>query len=156
LTLFAKLLAVVALLVFFVGLLVAKVDPPGCRLFSVDTGASVAANRKVLDEIPVYRDSTLMYEVSHGSRVANDRCLAFENSGPYDSFATFVRYRMPPGSTFDDVAAFYSKQLGMRGWRLPKAWTPLERTYVRGDARLNLQSAQGETFWELVVDHVSR
>lgn len=127
----------------------------GCRLFSVDQDEWVAANRALLEDVPVYPGSTLMYESSNGSAVAKDRCIRAENSGPYDSYTTFVRYRMPAGSRFADVAAFYKRQLTRKGWR-PGWYSGLEFAYVRGNAFATVRSARGETFWEFVVNHDRR
>jgi hypothetical protein len=127
----------------------------GCRLSSVDEDEFVAANREMLKEIPVYPGSTLMYESSNGWAVAQDRCFPFENSGPYDSYGTFVRYKMPTRTTFAEVDAFYRRELGARGWVL-ESYGGLERGYKRGEASLSVRSALGESFWEFVAVHKYR
>ena len=147
------LLGVGALVVVGGAMAVFRIDPPNCRLFSVDEDAWVAANQELLDELPAYRTSTLMYESSNGSAFARDRCLGFENSGPYDSYATFRRYDMPAGSKFAGVAAFYGEYLRGEGWSPYLRVGSLEVSYTRGDECLALRSAQGEMFFELVANH---
>jgi hypothetical protein len=125
----------------------------GCRLFSVDQDGWVAANRRMLEDLPVYPGSVLMYESSNGGSVAKDRCLPAENSGPYDSFTTSVRYRMPAGSNFADVADFYERELTARGWRPGWHSGRYEFAYVRGDAFITVRSGVGAPFWEFVANH---
>jgi hypothetical protein len=128
----------------------------GCRLFSVDQDRWVAANKELLQEVPVYPGSMLMYESSDGASVARDRCIRAENSGPYDSFHTDVRYRMPAGSEFADVAAFYRWELAKSGWQPGWHAGRLEFAYVRGNSFITVRSGLSETFWEFVVNHDRR
>jgi hypothetical protein len=154
LSLFVKLIGLVALIpVVLIGLYVAEVDPPHCRLFSVDKGAWVAANQRLLDDVSVFPGSTLVDEGSNGGAIASDRGFGFENSGPYDSFWTERRYRMPAGAKFADVTTYYGNELGKRGWTLPKYWDRFRRAYLLGDTMLVLSSFRGEKFWQFTINH---
>ncbi len=86
-----------------------------CRLFSVDEDMYAAANRQVLATVPVYPGSQQINTGSIGEP-APKRCFNFENSGPYDSFRTFVNYQSPIGTTPAKTLAFYDRHFAGRGW----------------------------------------
>jgi hypothetical protein len=63
---------------------------------------------------------------------------------------------MPAGATFDDIAAFYRRELTKTGWQPGWHAGRLEFAYVRGNSFITVRSARSETFWEFVVNHARR
>jgi hypothetical protein len=127
-----------------------RIDPPNCTLFGADKGEWEQANREVLSDVPIFPGSTLMYETMNGCAVADDRCIAFE-SGPYDSYATFVRYRVPARGTFAQVSDFYDRELSARGWSVPPPEFVGDRQYTRANAKHWVRG--DDDFWEFIVTY---
>jgi hypothetical protein len=146
-----------------------RVPFSGCRLFSVDEGPFVAANRALLDELPLFPGATRVFSSSSGFSVSNDRCFAFENSGPYDSFQTSDRFTLPAkgqvltaappwydllgeSAQVPAVLVFYDRELPRRGWRLSH-YSGGQIWYRRQGALLCVTALLEARHYELDVVH---
>lgn len=131
-----------------------KVVASGCRLFSVDEGAWVAANHEILREIPVYPGSSLVGQRSRGEPDL-DSCFRWPESGgaPYESFSTELKHRPPARVSSADISDFYAQRLAETGWRLE--WHDgSTRAYARGAESLWLKT--GGSTWSLLANHDRR
>lgn len=88
----------------------------------------VRANRKVLDEVPVFGGQKLVNEYSIDHRDGNG-CP--EGLGPPTSYTTYRTYPLPAGTPPDEVIAYYERRLP--GWKAASA-SGCEQTFTRGEA----------------------
>jgi hypothetical protein len=149
---------------FGIGLVVLVVHVSGvvsdgpCRLRSVDEDEFVAANRELLDALPVYPGASRTGSDSNGW-YAGDACFGFaENSGPIDRYETTDRFTLPvegasivsaPWKSPDEfgnrwvrtqvpaVLVWYHGELHRRGWRTSH-WSGHEIWFEKGEALLNV------------------
>jgi hypothetical protein len=103
-----------------------------------DEASFVRANRKVLDEVPVFGGLKLASEYSIGHLDGNG-CP--EGLGPPTSLTTYRTYRLPAGTTPQEVMAYYEPRLD--GWATAGT-SGCEQTFTRGEAYIAV-SACGET-----------
>jgi hypothetical protein len=125
---------------------------PGCQLFGADEKEWREGNLRLLEDVPKYPGSTPTGQsFSNGFFVADDRCLAAENAGPYKSYATFVSYRLPAGVSFDQVEAFYDRELKARGWTLPIGRGTREVQYRKGESKMTVRGYTSAPVYQFVV-----
>ena len=84
----------------------------GCGQTDVDRERDVAQNLRLLRTFPIPPGSSRISLNSEPLKLKN------ETFGGYHvaSYTTFVSYRTPPSTTWEDVAHFYSSDVS--GWRL--------------------------------------
>lgn len=91
--------------IFLLAVLLAAV---GC---GVNRASYVAANQAVIDELPVFPEAVELSRVSHAYTSGDGGIF-----DPADGYGTRVTYRVPPGTTQDDVLEFYQSAATTSGW----------------------------------------
>jgi hypothetical protein len=99
-----------------------------------DKTSFVRANRKVLDNTPVFGGLKLVSEYSIDHLDFNG-CP--EGLGPPTSYTTYRNYRLPAGARPDEVIAYYDRRL--RGWTASAA-TGCEKTFTRREAYIAVRA----------------
>lgn len=153
---------------------------PACRIRSVNEKEYVAANRAILDRLPVYPSAKRMTTYSI-PQTATDSCLPTENGPPYDAYWTYDTYTLPPkgrpivsapwkvpdkyGNTrvparVPSVLVYYDRKLRERGWKR-QVWSGCcEMGFKRGAAFLDVRVGlnlndpyKRPPFYQLSLDH---
>jgi hypothetical protein len=119
----------------------------GCVWRSVDKRSYVRANEAVLRSIPLHPRLRRAHANTWNHGIpAQNKCLPFENSPPYDAFITTYVFVRPAG---DPPLGFDASVLGPE-WSPESVLSP-DQTYRRGTARLSVTNHDEGV--QLSVDH---
>lgn len=112
---------------------------------TVDRDEAVAANERLVRELPLYPGARVRETASTPYRASE--------SGPVVGYGTRLVLELPAGAEAPDVAAFYAEELRLRGWQLAERLDGPVLNFSRGAATVsvNLEGAgSGEA--EIAVD----